>query len=162
MEERVGNAPTPSIPKPPPPVRLNIVGDDQPLVRINSRAALIFWAHRCNLCGLIHYGPCLWSNEPRQPQEPPPEEESSSETYSDEELQYSSEEDQVGIDVVQHGPWLPREALPIDMQPQDGAFSETSFGEAQRPRYRPQRVGSWSSESSSRPELVSSSSENDQ
>ena len=162
MEERGGTTRTPPIPKPPPPVRPFVGDDHQTLVRDNSRTPLIFLAHRCNLCGLIHYGPCLWSNEPRQPQEPPPEEESSSETYSDEYLQYSSEEEQWGIDVVQHGPWLPREDLPTDMQPQDGAFNETSLGEAERPRYRPQLVSYWSSEASSRPEPASSSLENDQ
>ena len=157
------NAPTPPVPKPPPPLRLHYVGDEyRPLVRVNSQMARIFRAHRCNLCGLTHIGSCLWSNAPRQPQEPPPEEESSSETYSDEYLQYSSEEEQRGIDVVQHGPWLPREDLPTDMQPQDGAFNETSLGEAERPRYRPQLVNYWSTEASRGPEPGSSSLENDQ
>ena len=162
MEERGGTTRTLPIPKPPPPIRPFVRDDHQTPARDNSRMTLSSLAHRCNLCGLSHYGPCLWSNEPRQPQEPPPEEESSSETYSDEYLQYSSEEEQRGIDVVQHGPWLPREDLPTDMQPQDGAFNETSLGEAERPRYRPQLVNYWSSEASRGPEPGSASLENDQ
>ena len=79
----------------------------------------------------------MWSNALRPPQEAPPDEDSSSVTYSDEDYEFSSEEDQYGVDVVEHGPWLLREDLPANMQPQDGAFQETSVAEEQQPMYRP-------------------------
>ena len=87
---------------------------------------------------MTHLGVCLWNNTPRRPQEAPPDSDSSSYTYSDEYYEFTSDEEQQGTDAVEHGPWVPREALPANMQPQDGAFHETSETEEQLPRYRPQ------------------------
>ena len=86
---------------------------------------------------MAHIGVCLWNNTPRPPQEAPPDSDSSSYTYSDEYYEFTSDEEQQGTDAVEHGPWVPREALPANMQPQDGAFHETSETEEQLPSYRP-------------------------
>ena len=92
---------------------------------------------RCALCGMTHIGVCLWNNTPRPPQEAPPDSDSSSYTYSDEYYEFTSDEEQQGTDAVEHGPWVPREALPANMQPQDGAFHETPEIAEQLPIHRP-------------------------
>ena len=89
------------------------------------------------MCSVPHlFGYCLLHSTPRQPQEPPPSGSSSSETFSDELYEWTSEEEARAPDAVQHGPWMPWENLPQDMQPQDGAFKHTSVVEGQPPYYR--------------------------
>ena len=62
-------------------------------------------------------------NLTRPPQEAPVDEHSDS---SSEQLYFfSSDEDYYSEDAVQHAPWVARECLPTNMQPQDGAFKET-------------------------------------
>ena len=118
-----------TLPKPPPPL------PPYQLRQILHQQAPAL--PRCDICGMTHVGACLWNNTPRPPQEPPPDSDSSSYTYSDEYYEFTSEEEQQGTDAVEHGPWVPREALPANMQPQDGAFHETSETEEQLPSYRP-------------------------
>ena len=57
------------------------------------------------------------------PQEAPVEE--YSDTSSEGLYVFSSDEDCQAEDAVQHAPWVAREQLPLNMQPQDGAFVET-------------------------------------
>ena len=62
-------------------------------------------------------------NVSRPPQEAPIEEHSDS--YSEELYFFSSDEEYYSEDAIQHAPWVARECLPTNMQPQDGAFRET-------------------------------------
>ena len=66
-------------------------------------------------------------NAPWPPQEAPVED--YSDTYSEELYVFSSDEECHSEDAVQHAPWVARERLPLNMQPQDGAFCETSHYE---------------------------------
>ena len=67
------------------------------------------------------------SRRPWPPQEAPVDD--YSDTSSEELYVFSSDEDYGAEDAVQHAPWVAREHLPLNMQPQDGAFCETSHYE---------------------------------
>ena len=67
------------------------------------------------------------SRRPWPPQEAPVDD--YSDTSSEELYVFSSDEDYGAEDAVQHAPWVAREHLPLNMQPQDGAFCETAHYE---------------------------------
>ena len=67
------------------------------------------------------------SRRPWPPQEAPVDD--YSDTSSEEFYAFSSDEDYGAEDAVQHAPWVARDRLPLNMQPQDGAFCETVHDE---------------------------------
>ena len=67
------------------------------------------------------------SRRPWPPQEAPVDD--YSDTSSEELYVFSSDEEYCAEDAVQHAPWVAREHLPLNMQPQDGAFCETAHYE---------------------------------
>ena len=72
------------------------------------------------------------------PQEAPVEE--YSDTSSEGLYVFSSDEERHAEDAVQHAPWVAREQLPSDMQPQDGAFCETIRDEDSLSNHRSPRA----------------------
>ena len=75
------------------------------------------------------------------PQEAPVEEHSEySDTSSEGLYVFSSDEECHREDAVQHPPWVARERLPPDMQPQDGAFCETTQYEVALSNHRSPRA----------------------
>ena len=74
---------------------------------------------------IMRYAETSYRNDSAMfPQEAPQDNETESST-SDELYSFSSEDERHAEDAVQHGPWMAREQLPTNMQPQDGAFQET-------------------------------------